>query len=857
MVLSSRSLLVLTLLAAACSTPADDGAASSGSDLTTATRVLDARTTPRFFRKHGSNASSVIDVGGGVGLFFGIHPSPEDGRDRVFLERTEGTTATTRTLLPVSGYPTDAVAFDGAMYFTTVHESSASPYDGKRLLARVDASATPLSWVEGIEGDVGAVKVSGGALWVTSTIRSDVQRISRVGTDGSVTKIWEGTATAPPRIVASASALLVQVDGRCVLVSLHPFGLLPDWTPDIADIAEVATDGTNLFARTNEGTLYRVERGRAQDYGTVPSGTFARTHGRTVIFDEKGAIYSLDEGAHWVVKLGELPFGDGWTPPVELGGELYVHARRSDELYVTDGTPLGTKDVSSGLTNVTVDEIAVQDGAIYFLGVVDGSPQSSFIPQVIRFDPRTKTRTAVTSFPGGATITHLATLGDRLVFSAGGAETELWSVKGDTAAMIEANPNGNASSGIRAFTATDSLLFYTTEEDVAPSDPKKQTALWATDGIVPVKSTALAIGSFDPTRRASVGDRLCIYESSKPAWVCSNGTAEGTARFNAPAAPIAPVTFGGAIYLASYSQLGRVDAATGQLTAVKTFNGRITNLVVQGDHLLLTVDGEGSIFDGAGLWRSDGTTATLVTADAPFAKAGVPYLGSAGAFAYFGAAKSLFTTDGTAAGTTAAPIDVGDVLATQGGALGGAFFVATTKTLWRFDGTAGTRLFSLPATGTASFPFTTSPVAFGQRLAFATSDSFIFTDGTSKGTGGYGVAGTPLLAPLPNGDLLVSTQGLYAFRSATAALDPVDPQSGASRGFFPVPSGVLFAGERTGYGDELLFSNGTGSAKVVTESFPGPGSSHPHDLVSFRNRVFYTSTDMTDDEELYVVATPH
>jgi ELWxxDGT repeat protein len=263
---------------------------------------------------------------------------------------------------------------------------------------------------------------------------------------------------------------------------------------------------------------------------------------------------------------------------------------------------------------------------------------------------------------------------------------------------------------------------------------------------------------------------------------------------------------------------------------------------------------------GVRLWRSDGTAAGTLAAQAPiaatssipvanglFATGPRPFGALAGA-ACFGASDAsahpqLWCSDGTAAGTTLVH-DFGPQGAIPGpfAALGSALLFAGANGLWRTDGTpAGT----VPLGGSG---YESGLQPFGGRVFYQDYDpqhgyELWASDGTAAGTGLFAdlAAGTASSSP----SRLTPAGGLLYFTATTSSgaeqLWATDGTAAGTRQVLGIQPGVaagspsrltaaagtlLFFADDGVHGRELWKSDGTPAGTVMVKDInPGAGSS--------------------------------
>ena len=395
------------------------------------------------------------------------------------------------------------------------------------------------------------------------------------------------------------------------------------------------------------------------------------------------------------------------------------------------------------------------------------------------------------------------------------------------------------------------------------------------------------VGSY-PENLTAVGDRIYFTAttpgSGQQLWM-SDGSAEGTRMVvllnqNATAYPafrgltpykgsllfVAP----GAHRTTLYRTDGDVEST--QVVAPSEAFEPLGSIAQLGDTLVVAaMDND----YGAELWKSDGTSAgtTLLKDVMPGLNGSYPdqltVVGNTLFFvAYDQTGRTLFRTDGTAAGTARVDGAVERPNAPQELTAGGArvFFAATSTSgtePWVSDGTAtGTlRLADLVSGPSSSNPHAFTPalnLTFFQASTDQQANALFRTDGTISGT-------RPLPGPDPlhlfargaqvyfdgsRGPGVVGRDLWVTDGSDAGTVQIVDLTDSYFGGLtWPVSLGNSFYfgnDQGPGYplGPELWISDGTAAGThILVDSIPGPSGTSPTHLAVAGNRIFFSGGD--------------
>ncbi len=510
-------------------------------------------------------------------------------------------------------------------------------------------------------------------------------------------------------------------------------------------------------------------------------------------------------------QVGSYPSGG-----VVIGSSLYFAADdglHGDELWKTDGTFSGTflvKDInSSGNEGSYPTNLTAVGGTLYFaaddgshgdeLWKSDGTPTGTQLVLDIN-----------TTGATGSSPHDLTAVGGTLYFAAddGSHGDELWkSDSTGTALVTDINP-GSATSYLSSLAAVGGTLYFAADDGI------HGTELWKSDssGTILVKDINPSSGSypielvnFNGTLYFTADDGTHGYELWK-----SNGTSAGTALV---------------------SDINPGDINPGGDSSNPSY------LTVVGGTLYFAAD-DGS--HGEELWKTDGTTTTLVQ-----------------------------------------DINSGD-LGSRPGALvvvnGTLYFRAddgrTGPELWRSNGTSTALVLDISPgkADSVTNPTPSNTAGVGGTLYFTADDGshgdeLWKTDGTSSGTqlvqdinpGSYGssphdltaVGGTLYFAADDgsHGDELWKTDGTTTVMASDINL--------GSQGSFPhdlvnVNGTLYFVADDGSHGDELWKTNGTSSGTVmVLDINPGEGGSAPTYLTAVGGTLYFRAFDGSHGEELW------
>ncbi len=517
------------------------------------------------------------------------------------------------------------------------------------------------------------------------------------------------------------------------------------------------------------------------------------------------------------------------------------------ELWISDGTAAGTtllKDVSPGASYGNPGWLTPMGGLIYF-SAYDGSGSGLWVTD------GTPAGT-VPVFSGGAAPTELAVVGGTIYFSLAtpAVATELWRTDGTlagTSLVVDLEPNGN-SSPINLVPFQGGLLFSAAASGL---------------GREPYFSDGTAAGTFRLADLNPTG-------SSNPADFTVVG---GYAVFRA----YVPVV-GQELFVTD----GTI-AGTGLLLDIlpgSAFSTPQHLTEYQGNVYFAANDGFGSE-----LWRTDGTVAgTILFANSPtgaYAPSDLVVVGSELWFAATGQpldGREPWKTDGTLAGTQMV-LDVTSPASSSPTSmvpLGSGVLCSLTGTgvgaepgFIQADGSSGGVVMDVDVAIASSTP--DDFVAFpGGAFFTATSQAFgdepFVTDGSAAGTTALevtaGVVGSAPRYPLAvGGEVFFSAvvgvdRELWKTDGTAAGTVQLSDLNNLGSTFpfalAPVSNGIVFRGVHPTSGGELWASDGTGAGtSMIVELTPGPASTNIPDIVGNGTRALFSAYQFATGTELW------
>ena len=490
---------------------------------------------------------------------------------------------------------------------------------------------------------------------------------------------------------------------------------------------------------------------------------------------------------------------------VNSNGTLFFRANdgsTGDELWKSDGTNSGTvlvRDINPGAASSSVTAPTNIGGVVVF-GANDGAEGN----ELWRSDGTTAgTIRMVTIRPGaaGSNPGYFGSVGGFVYFSAndGVNGIELWrtgGTAGSTNLVSNINP-GLGDSYPRDFTNVNGVVYFTANNAVGRE-------LWKTDGTsvgtTQVRDIFSGAYSSNPRELTNISGTLYFRAndgvSGAELWK-SNGSPAGTVLVSdtlpgssgGGAADIVP--FAGGIYFIAQSGLWRTDGTT--TTLVKhtvPSNGYLSELTPFAGVLFFSASDSP---DSRELWRSDGTV--------------------------FGTTLFKDLNPATQPSNPSLLGQIGDL----------ALFAATSssgRALWASDGsTAGTFMVRDIDTTSTSFG-TVAPVNVNGTIYFRAND---------------GITGYELW----------KSDGTF---NGTVRVKDIAPGSLASypRQLTNVNGVLYFAASSSTSGNELWRSDGTESGTVLVKDInPGYPSSNPSSLTNANGWLFFSANDGTNGQELW------
>jgi ELWxxDGT repeat protein len=720
------------------------------------------------------------------------------------LWRSDGTES--GTFLVKNVFPSEAVAFGGALFFSGFQQSTG------RELWRTDGTTA---------GTVLVTDINPGApdgLFTEPPVVAGNTMYFAASGAGLGFELWKSDGTA-------AGTVLVKDIEPGVLGSL-PTELTAIGTT-LAFVASEAGGGFELWKTdgTTGGTM------RVKDIVPGPGSSSPRhltPVGNVLYFQAFDTVtgtelWKSDGTEIGTVLVKDIQLGTGSSAPIGLvavGNALFfaaVDSETGSELWKSDGTAGGTlrvRDIFPGPGSSTPLGLHDAGGLLLFTALTpeagvelwrsDGSAGGTILVKDINL-------TAAGSSPR-----ELTSLGETLFFQAFNPTTgaELWKSDGTAAGTVlvkDINP-GPAGSMPYALTPLGNMLLFFAQE------PNTGVELWRTDGtsegtvlvkdvvsgpdirIPPPPPIAVMGGRAFFIIYQSVGGTLTGFELWK-----SDGTEEGTVLVsNLPDFPSELIRAGNTLFLTGGGQrffsrgLWGTDATAEGLTPLV---GLVSDLTATPNLLFFVVLRPSAQDPGYELWRSDGTRE--------------------GTF-------RIFSIIGSQAMDSLTP--VGDTLFFT------SFEADTGRELWKTDGTtAGTvrvkDIFPGPESsfrGQGGFPETMIAVdglLFFNACAPVTGCELWKSDGTEAGT---------------------------------ALVKDISPGSGNSIGDLPLTGvdadGVLFFRATNGsLGLEPWVSGGTARDTFMLQDIaPGPRSSSPDLFTPVGENVFFVADDGVTGRELWV-----
>jgi ELWxxDGT repeat protein len=643
--------------------------------------------------------------------------------------------------------------------------------------------------------------------------------------------------------------------------------------------------------------------------------------------DEPWTTDGTDVGTRMVADVQPGPQGSEPWPRLAVNGGLLFSANdgvHGTEPWWTDGTAAGTRMIrdivpgpggSSAGINPTASEpdaLVLPNGS--FLLTAYDATHGLELWSSDGTEAGTALVTDINPGPEDSSPFGLTLLGSTVFFTAyePTTEWELWKTDGTaagTALVKDLNPlHGSSPREMRAF---GGRLFFRAGHETLGSE------LWTSDG---TEAGTFVVKDVNP----GSGDGLTFYNRNLLGGIGgslffsandgvhglelwkTDGTEAGTVLVKDILPGALPSFFwyvspskalGSHLYFYANGpdgpELWKSDGSEAGTSQVKdisnlhssiwSFNGFLwgTTSTLGGDFVFPADDGT----SGLEPWRSDGTVAgTQPIADLlPGPDGSFPDGMARSGNRLLISADGLWSTDGTAAGTTSLLSSAYDSTGATGlvPALGTVFFSGAEAgsdeyELWRTDGTpAGTvRVKDIRAGSASSYPGWMVPL--GSTVLFTADDGtngieLWATNGTAAGTvllkdlvPGAGSSSPNRLTRVggeilffatdaANGQELWKTDGTAA---GTALVKDIRPGTSSSISYQePVAIGTtfFFFADDGVSGVELWKSDGTAAGTVfVKDVFPGALSSDPEHLTRVRDRVFFVADDGVHGRELWM-----
>jgi large repetitive protein len=546
------------------------------------------------------------------------------------------------------------------------------------------------------------------------------------------------------------------------------------------------------------------------------------------------------------------------------------------EPWSTDGTPAGTqlvRDLCPGTCSSQINAAVLLPGGLGFVAFPsDLSPAQLWVSDGTSAGTRTLTHFTEGSSAGDSAL-PVSAPGGRIFFSARNADgTEPWMIERGVPRQVANLAPDAPSSNPRALTPVDGKLVFQATVDGT-------TRLYAADGTGDIAQLLAPINSPDPLSCpsrcgptfVSLGSWAALLAEPLPGpsgfqLFRTDGTAAGTVQLTNVAAPdridlsLAALSSGNVLFFVERHdrrELWRSDGTAAGTMMVAVVPGSIqlappAGGASTGAQAWFAINGSsGGDAGGNGkatLWRSDGTpagTSAAVTLPDGLEVLNLPFT-RAGGKVFFETEQlagtrdvQLWSTDGTAAGTIPLTLGPGfgvfEMREFNGALLYLAFDASLTGGLWRSDGTPeGTvrlqefSLFNEDHTQVRPSGLTVA----GGRVFFAAQGraggtELWASDGTAAGT--YLVKDINTTAPDASSDPA-------NFVAAGAA--------GGDRVFFSAFDGV--------HGIELWESDGTDAGtRMVQDIAPEGLSSSPDQLTVVGDRLYFTADDGVIGRELW------
>jgi ELWxxDGT repeat protein len=815
-----------------------DGTAS-GTQLLADVCQGDCWSSPQFF--------------GGMGnaVLFGALPDVP-GFEGQQLWRSDGTRAGTFALTDLTVQLADQVSAPqlptaiagGRIFFTGC---PVVPADGCRLWVS-DGTAGGTRQVPGLDGaqPQGAPVAAGGKAYVIAQGGDGYRVWATDGTAAGTAPLGGMTqANFVSSLVAGTDRVFFQVNGDQIWTvgvaetqaHLVPLPSALGLGPSLAAVGHHA-----YFVGSDSSEVSQLWVTDGTQAGTGPLTAFTKDQAPQFGFTGAPTVVELGDHAIFVVDLAPGLAPQLWVSsgspatsvklanttlvsPLVVGNRVLYTAIAQEgtsvTLWSTDGTPSGSHLLARGLCpgecGGAIEGVTLAGGNAFFaadagqgfqLWRSDGTPGG------------TRAFTDVANDEPNLDPSLLAVLGGELFFSASGPYgQELWKSDGAPGGTllvtdIARNESSSNPAGLAAFAGQ--LLFS------AFDGTSRQ--LWRSAGTDVDTSALTAFGGQAPGFDDRTGEPQQLVAAGGTMFFWRQG--DGTTPYHLWRTD---GTAAGTLLLHDFDTLG--DQHQGPPPPPAPLGSRI----------FFSVPGDGG---GTALWSSDGTQGgTQPAVELTDLSSPLENLTAVGGRLFFAAAAGpseqyqgrLYVSDGTPAGTTVVLAGAFDVTAAMQFTAAGStvFFVLTrdraARELWTTDGTvAGTSFVTSLFVGEGFDPQPSDLTAFGGALYFFTS--------TATGRGLYRSDG--------------SRTGLVQLHSFTA--DAADPGTTPSHSLTVFGDRLCFVADDGVHGRELWTSDGTAAGtSMLLDIYPGPLSSGPSWLTVAGGRLWFSADDGVHGIELW------
>jgi ELWxxDGT repeat protein len=531
--------------------------------------------------------------------------------------------------------------------------------------------------------------------------------------------------------------------------------------------------------------------------------------------------------------LGGCPEVSTASELTRAGAQVYfLGSRGGSELWVSDGTGAGTRQVHRVCQSCSITRLSPLLGRLFYVATEPSGESALWVSDGTSAGTQHLVRMGFVY--DRALPFRPVTVGDRGLFPLGDNSfrgPQPWVSDGTpqgTALVTLIGRNGASSSPRQLVPAGAGVRFLARDGETE--------GLWESLGTP--ESTRLVLSGLSPDQLIPLGN-LTFGLDFLEFWR-SDGTPEGTFRLveDEGGDVGAAVALPSRVVFSLRPSIGPLEVWSTDGSHEGTRKIFETPVELSSLHSLSALDGKGYFVTSRPnqthqIWETDGTAAgtrALTTNDQLRIETPVR-LARLGATLYFignedHVGVELWRADGTPGGTR--PIaegrmtDFGDLGAFQGN----VYFVASepsfpyARRLWKSDGTdAGTvALAEVPAAGTTGdFERRQHFTQAGALLYFIVGGELWRTDGTAQGT--------------------------LAVTEAEALVNP--------RSLTVLGGNLYFAATGQANGDELWAFDGT-TLRPVQDIAPGPLSSYPLELVASGGKLFFTADDGVHGREPWV-----